>query len=185
MAEWCRRCGIEVWAYGLMPNHVHLIAVPSSEDGLRLGVGEAHRRYTRRVSFRERWPGHLWPGRFASFVLDDDYLLAATRYVEMNPVRAGLVDRAEAYRWSSAAAHLAGRDDLLVKAAPLLEIVGDWRTFLSEPTAEVTGQKLQRHERTGRPQGGESFLAKLAGQLNRVLKPRKAGRKPKRQAKLV
>ena len=116
MAEWCRRCGIEVWAYGLMPNHVHLIAVPSSEDGLRLGVGEAHRRYTRRVSFRERWPGHLWPGRFASFVLDDDYLLAATRYVEMNPVRAGLVDRAEAYRWSSAAAHLAGRDDLLVKA---------------------------------------------------------------------
>ena len=71
------------------------------------------------------------------------------------------------------------------KAAPLLEIVGDWRTFLSEPTAEVTGQKLQRHERTGRPLGGESFLAKLAGLLNRVLKPRKAGRKPKRQAKLV
>jgi len=71
MAEWCRRCGIEVWAYCLMPNHVHLIAVPSSEDGLRLRIGEAHRRYTRRVSFRERWRGHLWQGRLASFVLDD------------------------------------------------------------------------------------------------------------------
>ena len=103
-------------------------------------------------------------------------------------MRAGLVDRAEAYRWSSAAAHLAGRDDLLVKAAPLLEIVGDRRTFLSEPIAEGAGQKLQRHERTGRPLGDESFLAKLAkleGLLNRVLKPRKAGRKPKRRAKLV
>jgi len=120
-----------------------------------------------------------------SFVLDDYYLLAATRYVEMNPVRAGLVDRAQTYRWSSAAAHLAGRDDLLVKAAPLLEIVGDWRTFLSEPIGEATGQKLRRHERTGRPLGDESFLAKLGGLLNRVLKPGKPGRKPKRQAKLV
>ena len=87
MAEWCKRCGIEIWAYCLMPNHVHLIAVPNSEDGLRRGIGEAHRRYTRRVNFRERWRGHLWQGRFASFVLDDLYLLAATRYVEMNPVR--------------------------------------------------------------------------------------------------
>ena len=184
-AEWCRRGGIEVWAYCLMPNHIHLIAVPSSADGLRLGGGEAHRRYPRRVNFRARWRGHLWQGRFASFVLDDDYLLAATRYVEMNPVRAGLVDRAEAYRWSSAAAHLAGRDDLLAKAAPLLEIVGDWRRFLSAPIAEGTGQKLQRHERTGRPLGDKSFLARLESLLNRVLKPRKAGRKPKRQAKLV
>jgi putative transposase len=71
MAEWCRRCGIEVWAYCLMPNHLHLIAVPSSADGLRLGIGEAHRRCRRRVNFRERWRGHLWQGRFASFVLDD------------------------------------------------------------------------------------------------------------------
>ena len=95
MAEWCRRCGVEIWAYCLMPNHIHLIAVPDSEDGLRRGIGEAHRRYTRRVNFRERWRGHLWQGRFASFVLDDCYLLAAARYVELNPVRAGMVDRPE------------------------------------------------------------------------------------------
>ena len=95
MADWCKRCVVEIRAYCLMPNHVHLIAVPNSEDGLRQGIGEAHRRYTRRVNFRERWRGHLWQGRFALFVLDDYYLPAATRYVEMNPVSAGMVDGPE------------------------------------------------------------------------------------------
>ena len=93
MGEWCSTCGVEVWAYCLMANHVHLVAVPGTETGLRSAIGEAHRRYTRRVNFRERWRGHLWQGRFALFVLDDYYLLAATRYVEMNPVKAGLVER--------------------------------------------------------------------------------------------
>ena len=184
MAEWCGRCGVEIWAYCLMPNHVHLIAVPSTEEGLRRGIGEAHRRYTRRVNFRERWRGHLWQGRFASFVLDEYYLLAATRYVEMNPVRAGMADRPESYPWSSASAHLASRDDALVKTAPLLDVVGDWRAFLSDPAAaDGMGQTLQHHERTGRPLGDESFLAKLEGLLHRVLKPKKPGRKPKKQRK--
>jgi len=183
MAEWCLRCGIEVWAYCLMPNHTHLIAVPSSQEALRLGIGEAHRRYTRRVNFRERWRGHLWQGRFASFVLDDDYLLAAARYVETNPVRAGLAARPEGYRWSSASAHLAGQDDALVKTGPLLEIVGDWRAFLSEPTKEGDSTRLQRHERTGRPLGDEGFLRRLEGMLGRTLSPGKPGRKPNRPAK--
>src|SRR3990172_7401077 len=91
MAEWCRRCGVRVWAYCLMPNHVHLIAVPGSPEALRQAVGEAHRRYTRLVNFREGWRGHLWQGRFASFVMDEGHLLAAARYVERSPVRAGLV----------------------------------------------------------------------------------------------
>ena len=75
-----------------MPNHIHMIAVPELEDGLRLAIGEAHRRYTRLVNFREGWRGHLWQGRFASFPMDEIYLLAAALYVERNPVRAGLVD---------------------------------------------------------------------------------------------
>lgn len=75
MVHWCSCCGIEVWGYCLMPNHVHMIVVPDSADGLRRGIGEAHRRYTRRVNFRERWRGHLWQGRFASYVLDEHYLL--------------------------------------------------------------------------------------------------------------
>ena len=96
MADWCREEGVEIWSYCLMPNHVHLIAVPKTEDGLRRAIGEAHRRYTRRINFREKWRGYLWQGRFASFIMDKPYLLAAARYVELNPVRAKLVDRARA-----------------------------------------------------------------------------------------
>ncbi len=70
-----------------MPNHVHLIVVPQSAGSLRRAIGEAHRRYTRRINFREGWRGHLWQGRFASFVMDEDHLLTAARYVELNPVR--------------------------------------------------------------------------------------------------
>ena len=93
-----------------MPNHVHLIAVPESEDGLRRGIGEAHRRYSRMINFREGWKGHLWQGRFSSFPMDEGYLLAATRYIEMNPVRAHLADTPEGWPWSSARAHLAGKE---------------------------------------------------------------------------
>ena len=179
MAEWCSRCQVEVWSYCLMPNHTHLIVVPASEDGLRRGIGEAHRRYTRRVNFRKRWRGHLWQGRFASYVLDEHYLLAAARYVEMNPVQAGLVRRPWRYRWSSAAAHLKGRDDGLVRVAPLLELVGDWKKFLSDPIDRDSVERLRTHERTGRPLGNEGFVSKLEKRLHRVLHPRKPGRKPK------
>jgi putative transposase len=178
MAEWCRRRGVEVWAYCLMPNHVHLIVVPRREDGLRRGIGEAHRRYTRQVNFRENWRGHLWQGRFASFPMDEAYLLCAARYVELNPVRAGLVDGAEDYRWSSAAAHLAGRDDRLVQVGPLLGLAGDWRTFLAGGVAEADLRLLRRHERTGRPLGSAGFVSRVEGLLGRVLARQKPG--PKR-----
>ncbi len=105
MAEWCGAHKVKILAYCLMPNHVHLIAVPETSDGLRRAIGEVHRRYTRMVNFREGWRGHLWQGRFASFVLDESYLLTAARYVELNPVRAGLIGAPSRYRWSSAAAH--------------------------------------------------------------------------------
>jgi putative transposase len=87
MAEWCNKCDVEIWAYCLMLNHVHLIAVPESEDGLRRGIGEAHRLYSRMINLCENWRGHLWQGRFSSFTMDETYLFAAVLYVEMNPVR--------------------------------------------------------------------------------------------------
>lgn len=118
MATWCEKQAVQVWAYCLMPNHVHLIAVPKRADGLRRAIGEAHRRYTRYVNFREGWRGHLWQGRFASYVLDESHLLAAARYVELNPVRAGLATAPSDYRWSSAWAHLKGKDDGLVRVSP-------------------------------------------------------------------
>jgi putative transposase len=180
MADWCGRHGVEIWAYCLMPNHVHLIAVPASVEGLRLAIGEAHRRYSRQVNFREGWRGHLWQGRFASYVMDDYYLLAAARYVELNPVRAHLVKRAADWVWSSAGAHLNRRDDALVKAAPLLERVRSWARFLAGPEPEGLAGWLHTHENTGRPLGGEAFVRRLESKLGRTLAPQRPGRKPKR-----
>ena len=136
MADWCKERGVEIWAYCLMPNHVHLIAVPRSEEGLGRAIGEAHRRYTRRINFREKWRGYLWQGRFASFVMDESYLLAAARYVELNPVRAGLAADAAEWRWSSAKSHLLGRDDRLVRVAPMLAMVADWHGLLNSAIRE-------------------------------------------------
>jgi putative transposase len=95
MASSCEGCGTQVWAYCSMPNPVHLIMVPGEEDGLRCAVAEAHRRYTRMINFRHGWRRHLWQERFHSFVIDEQYLLAAVRYVERNPLRARLCNYAE------------------------------------------------------------------------------------------
>ena len=100
-----RRAGVEVWAYCLMPNHVHLIAVPRSEDGLGRAVGEAHRRYTRRINFREKWRGYLWQGRFASFVMDEPYSAGGRAIRGTKSGAAGLVLDAGDWRWSSARPH--------------------------------------------------------------------------------
>src|SRR4030065_260441 len=168
MGEWCSRYAIEVWAYCLMSNHAHLIVVPESEDALRKGIGEAHRRYTRRVNFREGWRGHLWQGRFASFPMDKTHLYLAARYVELNPVRAKLVKKPHEYRWSSAYAHIAGRDDRLVHVAPLLEMFGKWDDFLSRGLSDEEIEGFQYHERTGRPLGTDSFIARLENVLGRI-----------------
>jgi putative transposase len=179
MEEWCHHFCIEIWAYCLMPNHVHLIAVPETEDGLRRGIGEAHRRYSRMINFRESWKGHLWQGRFASFPMDENYLLAAARYVEMNPVRAQLTKGPQSWKWSSAKAHLTGINDGLVKVLPLLEMVGDWKSFLRAGTEEELA-RIRKHERTGRPLGNDSFVEKLETLLKRNLKRQRPGPKTKK-----
>lgn len=179
MAQWCTERGVAIWAYCLMPNHIHLIAVPQSEDGLWRAIGEAHRRYTRRINFREKWRGYLWQGRFASFVMDEPYLLAAARYVELNPVRAALVADAGDWRWSSARAHLSGRDDGLVRVAPLLGTVGDWRGFLNSAIPEEELRDLREHGATGYPLGSATFVERLERMVGRRLRPGKPGRPSK------
>jgi putative transposase len=180
MGQWCAQHEVVIWAYCLMPNHVHLIAVPASEDGLRRAIGEAHRRYTRRINFREQWRGHLWQGRFASYPMNESYLLLAARYIELNPVRAGLVLQAEDYRWSSAPAHVFSRPDPFIQPCTIFEDnVADWRQFLAEGVEESAKELLQRHEHTGRPLGDESFLVCLEKRLNRPLQKQRPGPKGK------
>lgn len=178
MTEWCNRCKVEVWSYCLMPNHVHLIATPETEDGLRRAIGEAHRRYTRYINFQKKWKGHLWQGRFASFPMDERYTLATARYIELNPVKAGIVKKAEEYAWSSAKAHLHGEDDILVKVKPLLELNPDWKELLLSASSDEEYENLRLHERTGRPLGSEAFLDRLEHLTSRTLKKQKPG--PKR-----
>lgn len=177
MREWCDTAGVEIWAYCLMPNHVHLIAVPDSEESLARGIGEAHRRYTRHINFKKGWKGYLWQGRFASFPMDENYLLAACRYVELNPVRAKLIDWPGSFRWSSAKAHLEGKDDALVKVAPMLELVPDWAELLSSGD-QALFDEVRMHERTGRPLGSDGFMAKMSSIAGRDLGKKKPG--PKR-----
>ena len=179
LAEGCRFAGVEVWGYCLMPNHVHLILIPSDPDGLRAALGEAHRRYSRRVNLREGWRGYLWQGRFASAAMDEDHLLACARYVELNPVRAGLVARAQDWPWSSARAHLAGQDDSVVSVRPLLDRVPDWPVLLASGLSEDERAALRRGERTGRPLGSATFLQALEERLGRPLARRKPGPKPR------
>jgi putative transposase len=179
MAQWCKTYHVEIWSWCLMPNHVHLIAVPYKKENLARAIGEAHRRYTRRINFREKWRGHLWQERFASFPMDEQYLVSTARYIEMNPVAAKLVKYPGDYRWSSAHAHLVGHDDGLVKVSPLLELIPDWHSFLMlTPPQEV--DVIHRHERTGRPLGGAGFIEKLEIAFDRILRPQKPG--PKKAA---
>jgi len=178
LAEGCAAAGVEVWAYCLMPNHVHLILVPSEADGLRAALAEAHRRYTRHINFREGWRGYLWQGRFASFPMDEPHLLAAARYVELNPVRAALARRARDWHWSSARAHLAGKDDALVTVRPLLALAPDWAAFLGGGLSAEDHAAIRAGERTGRPLGTSHFISRLEKRLSRPLARRKPGPKP-------
>jgi len=149
MSEWCKEYGVEIWAYCLMLNHIHLIAIPKKKESLKSAIGEAHRRYTRMINFRKGWRGHLWQGRFSSFILDENYLLACTRYIEMNPVRASLVKKAEDWPWSSASAHIKGKNDMLVNVSPLLRLIKkEWGDFYQNIRMKLL---LNYYENTNEP----------------------------------
>jgi putative transposase len=178
LKEGCRSAGVSVWSYCLLPTQVYLTLVPRDEDGLRAALGDAHRRYTRHVNARENWNGFLWQGRFASFPMDEPSLLASARYVELSPVRAKLVRRARDWRWSSARAHLSGRDDALVQVKPLRERAGAWAAFLGEGLEDEEYEAIRRCERTGRPLGSPAFIRRLEKKLGRVLARQKPGPKP-------
>jgi len=180
LSEAARKAEVEIWCYCLMPNHVHMIIVPSDEDGLRRTFADAHRRYSGYVNARMRVTGHLWQGRFGSVVMDEEHLAHAVRYVSLNPVRAGLVERAEDWQWSSVASHLAGMDDELVKVAPVLERYGDFASFLAqEEDTSIAFKGLRQSETTGRPLGSEGWMEKVSAMMDRDIKPKKRG--PKRK----
>ncbi|WP_374529407.1 transposase [Novosphingobium sp.] len=171
------RAGVEIWSYCLMPNHVHIVAVPQDQDGLWRTFSNVHRTYTGYINARMRVTGHLWQGRFSSVAMDEAHLVCALRYVALNPVRARLVQRPEEWRWSSTGAHLAGRDDHVVRVAPALERVGDFGVFLGADFDEqVSFAALRKAESIGRPVGSPQWLEDMETQTGKQLAPRRPGR---------
>lgn len=172
-----RKFDVAIWAWCLMPNHVHLILVPETADGLRAALAGTHRRYTLRINERENWQGYLWQGRFASFPMDEKHLLMAARYVELNPVRAGLVDAPEKWQWSSAAARLSGEPGIVAPASVLGDLVPDWRAFLNDGLSEDGRDTIRAHERTGRALGSTQFVQRLERATGRILQKQRPGPK--------
>lgn len=99
---------LEILAYCLMPNHIHLVAIPLSKESLSFAVGRTHQLYALQINKREGWQGHLWQERFFSLPLDQSHLNQCVKYVHLNPVKAGLVKTSQEYRWSSAWKHEKG-----------------------------------------------------------------------------
>ena len=179
----CERYGVKVWAYCLMDNHVHIIAVPKKADALARCFSDAHVRYTRQINKRQEWKGHLWQARFGSNVLDERYLLAAIRYVERNPVRAGMVKEAGEYRWSSAAWHMGKvSDDPLVTGDDMLkELIGNWRRYLHAADEKVFLEMIRREAYGTRPVGDERFVKRLERRYKCSLIQGTAGRPVKKE----
>jgi putative transposase len=131
------KAGAQVWAYCLIPNHVHAIVVPEDGHGPHRAFGDLRRRDTAHINARDRWTGHLRRARFGSVAMDENHLIANVRYIALNPVRALLV---RGRKIISARAHRAGRDDCAV--TPVLERLGRFDTFLGESFCDDPGYAL-------------------------------------------
>jgi len=165
-----------IWAYVLMDNHVHIVAAPQYRDSLSKMIKEAHEAYTRYFNTKYGLVGHAWQNRFKSFSMEWSYCLNAVRYVERNPVRAGLVKKAEHYLWSSAAAHCGLSDDMLLsKDCPLQQEIANWTEWLDIDNEKEVELAIRQHTRLGRPLGSNSFLVRAEIETGRRLLPKKRG----------
>lgn len=174
---YAKPAGVDFWGYCLMDNHVHIIAVPDKEDSFARGFADAHKRYTRRINFREEWRGYLWEGRFKSYPLSEFHLYAAMRYIERNPVRAKIVKNAWDYPWSSARVHVFKKEDPLLDKSFLMREIRDWKAFLSEEDEPGNSNLFKTHAGTGRPLGDDAFIEVLEKMTGRELKKQKPGPK--------
>ncbi len=169
--------GLEYWSYCLMDNHVHLVAVPKKEDSFQ-AFAMTNWRYTKAINENHGWRGYLWQGRFISYPMDEGYCFLGVRYVERNPVRAGMVKRAEDYFWSSARSHVDKKEDMLITRCYLQDSIKDWSEYLSMEDEKV--KELRKSIGTGRPLGTDIFLKELEEKTGRVLIKQRPGPKAKK-----
>jgi putative transposase len=170
---------IEFWAYCLMPNHIHAVVVPRAEGVLSQFFAMLHRSYARRINARNDWRGHLWQERFYSVVMDEAHTLSAMRYVELNPVRAGLVESAKDWPWSSARGNLNLSQDPLIRPDATRGFVSNWRDYLAGPADDGELESLRRRIRIGRPDGDIAFMDSVEALSGRCVRKRKRGKQKK------
>jgi putative transposase len=180
LREYSVRYRLRIWAYNLMTNHTHLIAVPDSNSALSDALRDTHGAYASLFNRKYGFSGHLWQARFYSCVLDEEHLAHAVRYVECNPVRAGMVGRAEDYPWSSAGPHVLGTEDRYLDAGlPFVGAIRDWSAWLAREADENAVWAIREATATGRPCGSEEFVKGIEAYSGRCLRPQKRGRKPR------
>jgi putative transposase len=178
LAGYAEKHHFQIWAYCLMDNHAHLLAVPEVETSLARGIGLTNQVYTQYLNRKLNQSGRIWQNRFFSCVVENNqYLWAVARYIERNPLKVGLVEKAEAYRWSSAKAHMTGANDALLGATSWLspEEQSTYAEFVVT-VDEETDNAIRRATRTGRPFGSEDFVDLLEFQMKQPLKAKKRGR---------
>ena len=168
---------VELLAYCLMPNHIHAVVIPAETKSLARFFGPLHKRYAQLTNMRYEWTGHLWQARFYSVAMAEEHALAAMRYVELIPVRSGLVRFPENWPWSSARANLGIADDKLVRDTPACKIISDWKQFLSIPENQDELTTLRRRTRIGRPEGEPEFIDTIESVTGRKVRRRSSGRR--------
>ena len=186
LQRYSKEQAIEVAAYCLMLNHVHLVVIPSNSKGLYLALKAVHSQYAQRVNRMRDQKGHLWQGRYFSSPLDSNYFLNAVRYVELNPVRAGIVTKAEEFAWSSAPSHCGLRNDPLIdsrKRPHVLAGIANWSRWLAEGVADESLETLRRHAGQNLPCGSPEFVGQLERMVGRNLRCRPPGREPESRIK--
>ena len=180
LREEAGRFELHIQGWCLMDNHIHLIAVPQRADSMAKALGRAHFKYTQHFNRAQHRSGHLWQNRFFSCLLEGAHYWSALRYVERNPVRAGLAARAWDWPWSSAAAHAGRGEDSggLLDLADWVARAGglDWARELRRGEVEADLEDLRRHTQTGRPLASNAFLDDLERQMQRRLRPLPVGR---------
>jgi putative transposase len=170
---------LRILAYCVMANHVHVVGSPGRPESIAQTFKNCHGVYASEFNRKYGKSGHVWQGRPYSCVLDEAHTWAAIRYVERNPVRAGVVERAEEYRWSSARGHCGlVSDALLTGNLPLDLSVENWSVWLAGADADPE-QTIRERTYSGRPCGSEDFVRGMEAISGRSLAPGKRGRKPR------
>ncbi len=183
-SEVSQQYGLLTLGYNLMTNHEHFVAIPEKESSLSITMRDLLGPYASYFNCKYGLKGRLWQGRYYSAVLDESHFWAALRYIERNPVRAGIVPCAEHYRWSSAPAHCGlSQDALLSPLPPAAALLGSWSDWLKAGDSQAQLEFIRKCTKTGRPCGRDSYIRELEQTTGRVLIPQRVGRPSKRDKK--